>query len=57
MNPSRQAAADTMPAAALRVRALNRHVDPQRNGWTFWTVTATGNLLQSVRRPTSGLSA
>ncbi|MFG2563569.1 hypothetical protein [Streptomyces sp. NPDC048496] len=36
-------------AAVAVVRALNPHVNPNRNGWAFWTVTATGNLLQSIR--------
>ncbi|MFJ9863203.1 DUF262 domain-containing protein [Streptomyces sp. NPDC101165] len=36
-------------AAVAVVRALNPHVSPQRNGWSFWTVTATGQLLQSIR--------
>ncbi|MEV3913700.1 GmrSD restriction endonuclease domain-containing protein [Streptomyces canus] len=36
-------------AAVALVRALNPHVNPNRNGWSFWTVTATGQLLQSIR--------
>ncbi|MGV9420382.1 GmrSD restriction endonuclease domain-containing protein [Streptomyces sp. NPDC003674] len=36
-------------AAVAVVHALNPHVNPNRNGWNFWTVTATGRLLQSVR--------
>ncbi|KAF3468519.1 DUF262 domain-containing protein [Streptomyces sp. Tu 3180] len=36
-------------AAVAVVRALNPHVNPNRNGWTFWTVSATGQLLQSIR--------
>ncbi|MER7107770.1 GmrSD restriction endonuclease domain-containing protein [Streptomyces sp. NPDC000229] len=36
-------------AAVALVHALNPHVNPNRNGWTFWTVTATGRLLQSIR--------
>ncbi len=36
-------------AAAAVVRALDPHADPDRNGWSFWTVTATGRLLQSIR--------
>ncbi len=36
-------------AAVALVHALNPHVNPNRNGWTFWTVTATGLLLQSIR--------
>jgi hypothetical protein len=41
---------DTPSGAAVGVvKALNPHVNPNRNGWSFWTVTATGNLLQSIR--------
>ena len=29
--------------------ALNPHVNPNRNGWKSWTVTAIGKLLQSIR--------
>ncbi|WP_327712488.1 hypothetical protein OG912_33095 [Streptomyces sp. NBC_00464] len=36
-------------AAVAMVRALNPHVNPNRNGWSFWTVTTTGALLQSIR--------
>ncbi|MFJ3579349.1 GmrSD restriction endonuclease domain-containing protein [Streptomyces rubiginosohelvolus] len=36
-------------AAVAVVHALNPHVNPNRNGWNFWTVTATGRLLQSIR--------
>ncbi|MFK4693535.1 GmrSD restriction endonuclease domain-containing protein [Streptomyces pristinaespiralis] len=36
-------------AAVAVVHALNPHVNPNRNGWSFWTVTATGRLLQSIR--------
>jgi hypothetical protein len=36
-------------AAVAVVYALNPHVNPNRNGWNFWTVTATGRLLQSIR--------
>ncbi|MBB6414853.1 DUF262 domain-containing protein [Streptomyces sp. AK010] len=36
-------------AAVAVVHALNPHVKPHRNGWSFWTVTATGQLLQSIR--------
>lgn len=37
-------------AAIAVVQALNPRVNPSRNGWTFWTVTATGATLQSLRR-------
>ncbi|MFF0461891.1 GmrSD restriction endonuclease domain-containing protein [Streptomyces mexicanus] len=36
-------------AAVALVHALRPHVSPQRNGWSFWIVTATGKLLQSIR--------
>ncbi|MFE7535297.1 DUF262 domain-containing protein [Streptomyces rhizosphaericola] len=36
-------------AAVAMVRALNPQVNPNRNGWSFWTVTTTGALLQSIR--------
>ncbi|MFE9941722.1 GmrSD restriction endonuclease domain-containing protein [Streptomyces hirsutus] len=36
-------------AAVAVVRALNPHVSPHRNGWSFWIVTATGEFLQSIR--------
>jgi len=36
-------------AAIAVVSALNPAIHPNRNGWSFWTVTATGNRLQSVR--------
>ncbi|MFE0250951.1 DUF262 domain-containing protein [Streptomyces sp. NPDC059010] len=36
-------------AAVAAVKALNPHVNPNRNGWSFWTVSATGALLQSIR--------
>ncbi|MDO0910289.1 DUF262 domain-containing protein [Streptomyces sp. DT2A-34] len=41
---------DTPSGAAVAVvHALNPHVNPNRNGWSFWTVTTTGQLLQSIR--------
>ena len=36
-------------AAIAVVRAHNPGVKPNRNGWTFWVVTETGKLLQSLR--------
>jgi hypothetical protein len=50
------------PAAGEVIRAVykarGRTVTGSRNGWGFWTVTATGEPLQSVRRnPRSGLSS
>jgi hypothetical protein len=37
-------------AAVAVVRARNPAVNPNRNGWSFWTVASTGLKLQSVRR-------
>ncbi|MEU6476145.1 hypothetical protein ABZ858_04510 [Streptomyces sp. NPDC047017] len=37
-------------AAAAVLKALNNKVKPNRNGWSFWTVNETGQLLQSLRR-------
>ena len=40
----------TPSAAAIAVvSAVNPSVNPNRNGWSFWTVTATGKRLQSIR--------
>lgn len=36
-------------AAIAVVQEHNPSVHPNRNGWSFWTVTATGELLQSIR--------
>ncbi|WP_333768912.1 GmrSD restriction endonuclease domain-containing protein [Streptomyces sp. IBSBF 2435] len=36
-------------AAVAVVKSINPDVDPNRNGWLFWTVTATGALLHSLR--------
>ncbi|MYS20848.1 hypothetical protein GA0115240_123662 [Streptomyces sp. DvalAA-14] len=36
-------------AAVAVVNDLNPHVKPNRNGWSFWTVTVTGEPLQSLR--------
>lgn len=36
-------------AAIAVVRALNPDVRPNRNGWKFWTVSATGENLSSIR--------
>jgi hypothetical protein len=42
------------PAAGEVIRAINKmkgkDVTGSRNGWSFWVVTATGELLQSIRR-------
>jgi hypothetical protein len=41
------------PAAGDVIRAVNstrsKKVTGSRNGWEFWIVTATGDLLRSVR--------
>jgi hypothetical protein len=40
----------TPSAAAIAVvSALNPKVNPNRNGWSFWIVTATGKRLQAIR--------
>jgi len=36
-------------AAVAVVAAVNPGVNPNRNGWGFWVVGATGKRLQSVR--------
>lgn len=36
-------------AAVAVVKALNPYINPSRNGWSFWMITATGELLQSIR--------
>ncbi|MCG7285454.1 hypothetical protein MHY85_05620 [Cellulomonas sp. ACRRI] len=38
-------------AAIAVVSRFRPDVNPNRNGWSFWTVTGTGELLQSVRHP------
>jgi hypothetical protein len=42
----------TSPSGARRavVAVLNPTVSPGGNGWTFWTVTATGAHLDTLRR-------
>ena len=37
------------PAARAVVELLAKEVSPHRNGWDFWTVTATGKPLQTLR--------
>jgi hypothetical protein len=37
-------------AAIEVVTLLNPGVNPNRNGWSFWIVTATDESLQSIRR-------
>ncbi|MBS2963956.1 hypothetical protein KGA66_12945 [Actinocrinis puniceicyclus] len=36
-------------AAAAVIKQYRPDVSPSRNGWSFWTITADGNLLQSIR--------
>lgn len=36
-------------AAIAVVQVLNPSVNPNRNGWSFWTVVETGRTLQSIR--------
>ncbi|HEY0636431.1 MAG TPA: hypothetical protein VGD67_02185 [Pseudonocardiaceae bacterium] len=36
-------------AAIAVVSHLKPDVHPNRNGWTFWTLTDSGHLLQSIR--------
>jgi hypothetical protein len=36
-------------AAVAVVKHHNPDVDPNRNGWSFWTVSETGEWLQSLR--------
>lgn len=38
-------------AASAVLQALSATVKPNRNGWSFWTVTETGKPLQSLRQP------
>ena len=37
-------------AAVAVVGLYNRSVNPNRNGWSFWSVTGTGELLVTLRR-------
>lgn len=36
-------------AAIAVVQAHNPSVHPNRNGWSFWTITESGEMLQSIR--------
>jgi len=38
------------PAARAVVALVDPRVNPHRNGWEFWIVSATGQTLQSIRR-------
>lgn len=37
-------------AAVAVVQQLSPDVNPNRNGWSTWIITATGERLQSIRR-------
>lgn len=37
-------------AAIAVVTHYRPSVNPNRNGWTFWTVSSSGELLQTLRR-------
>jgi hypothetical protein len=36
-------------AAAAVIKHYRPDVSPSRNGWSFWTITADGKLLQNIR--------
>lgn len=36
-------------AASAVVKEYRPDVSPSRNGWSFWTISADGRLLQSIR--------
>ncbi|MEW1926783.1 hypothetical protein [Streptomyces sp. NPDC088360] len=36
-------------AASAVLQAVRPDIHPNRNGWSFWTVDETGELLQSLR--------
>ncbi|MFJ6217015.1 hypothetical protein ACIQGZ_27340 [Streptomyces sp. NPDC092296] len=36
-------------AAVAVLQAANPTVNPNRNGWSFWVISETGALLQSIR--------
>ena len=38
------------PAARAVVELVSPDVNPHRNGWGFWIVTATGQTVQSIRK-------
>lgn len=37
-------------AAMALVQALNPKVHPNRNGWTFWTITKNGEVLETIKQ-------
>jgi hypothetical protein len=37
-------------AAKAVVQSLNASVDPSRNGWMFWSLRETGEMLETIRR-------
>lgn len=40
-------------AAIAVVRSLNRKVNPNRNGWSFWVIDSTGERLETLRETLS----
>lgn len=38
------------PAARAVVGLISPDVNPHRNGWSFWIVSATGEPVQSIRK-------
>jgi hypothetical protein len=36
-------------AASAVIKEYRPDVSPSRNGWSFWTISADGRLLQSIR--------
>jgi hypothetical protein len=44
-----QAFASPSGAAGAIIKHYRPDINPSRNGWSFWTVSSDGKLLQSVR--------
>lgn len=36
-------------AAVALVQEMNPRVNPNRNGWSFWTISSSGETLQTIR--------
>ena len=36
-------------AAVAVVKSLNRRVNPNRNGWSFWVIDSTDEILETIR--------
>lgn len=49
-NLAKQRFVKPSPAAAAVVHDVEPDIDPNRNGWQYWIVTATGQPLQSIRK-------